>query len=75
MLVFLWRSLPCLDYLAFILIKAFPVAGLFIVLLSHVGSVVSNSMGNFTLQSLSSERTVVQVSLRIFLRLILFWDI
>lgn len=58
----LWRSLPWLDYLKFIMIKAFPVAGVFIALLSCVGSVVSNSMGNFALQSCCSERTVVQIS-------------
>lgn len=72
---FLWRALPWLDYFVFILIKAFAVAGVFIVLFSHVGSVVSNSMGNFTSQSCSSEGTGVQVSLCMFLKLVGIWYI
>ena len=74
---FLWCALPLVDYLMFILIKVIPVAGLFIALLSCVGSLISNSMGNFTWQFCSSEGTAVQVFLRIFLRLVrigYIWD-
>lgn len=66
-LLFLWRCLPQLDDLAFVLMKAFPAAGVFICCFPPLGSAVSNS--NFILQPCFLERTVAQDSVHIFLRL------